>query len=187
MKPAPHFLPPRKQVIYAITRRMLDETAMNAASFAVAVAENYLSLTAPDVRELKFRSAEGYDVFEAQRHNAQIFRRYMDGTVKVLPADLEDAWVLALPAPYRDECELMLARRRGRLSVQMPGIEAGADAAAMAQVMAEAGALCSTWARSLADGVVDRGELKEIDQKSDGVIAAVLSLRAHVRAQVRDA
>lgn len=111
MKLRPQFLPPRQSVVYAITRRMLDETAMNAQSFAMAVAELYIATTAPDVRQVKFRIGSEDDA----RHNAQILRRYMDGTLKTLPADLEDAWVMALPAAYRDECETLLARRRGRM------------------------------------------------------------------------
>lgn len=187
MKHGLHFLPPRQQVIYAVTRRMLDETAINANTFAMAVAELYLQMTAPDVRSVPLKLGEGEDLLAAMKNNGQILRRYMDGTVKTLPADLEDAWVLALPTPFREDCEQRLARRRGRLSVEMPEDREGADAAAVAKVMAESGALCSAWARSLADGMIDRRELSEIDAKSDGVISAVLSMRAHVREQVRDA
>lgn len=151
MKPKSQFLPPRQWAIYAATRRMLDETALNAQSFAMAVAERYIATTAPDVRQVKFRIGSEDDA----RHNAQILRRYMDGTLKTLPADLEDAWVLALPEPYRSACENDLARRRGRLSVVMPECAEGEDAAAMSQVMTHAGAMCAAWGRSLEDGRID--------------------------------
>jgi hypothetical protein len=175
MKPGAQFLPPRQTVIYAVTRRMLDETAMNAASFAMAVAELYLATTAMDVRQVPFRN----DCGDALRHNGQVLRRYMDGTTKAMPADLEDAWVLALPEPYRNECEQALARRRGRLSIELPQAE-GEDAAAMAQVLAEQGAMCAAWGKALGDGRIDRDERDDILRASDGLIAAVVRFRNHL-------
>lgn len=91
MKRARQFLPPRQSVVYSYTRRMLDETATNANSFAMAVAERYHQLVAPDVRQVNLRLGEGDALSRAMDANGQILRRYMDGTVKVLPADLEDA------------------------------------------------------------------------------------------------
>lgn len=176
MKLKPQFLPPRQTVVYAITRRMLDETACNAQSFAMAVAEAYIATTAPDVRQVKFRIGSEDDA----RHNAQILRRYMDGTLKTLPADLEDAWVMALPAPYRDECETLLARRRGRISVPLPEADAGEDAAAMAQVLAKAGEMCGHWGTALQDGHIDARERDQILLASDEVIGAVVRFRRHL-------
>lgn len=176
MKPAPHFLPPRQTVIYSATRRMLDETAANAQSFAMAVAEIYIRTTAPDVRQVKFRIGSEDDA----RHNAQLLRRYMDGTVKTLPADLEDAWVMALPEPYRGECEQALARRRGRLSIELPACDAGEDAAALSEVMLHTGEMCASWGRSVADGRIDAREREEILAHSDGVIAAVVRFTRHI-------
>ena len=176
MKPRPQFLPPRQTVVYAITRRMLDETAMNAQSFAMAVAELYIATTAPDVRQVKFRIGSEDDA----RHNAQILRRYMDGTLKTLPADLEDAWVMALPSAYRDECEALLARRRGRVSVALPEADSGEDAAAMAQVLSKAGELCGHWGRALADGHIDARERDQVLLSSDEVMSAVLRFRRHL-------
>lgn len=170
MKLGPQFLPPRQSVIYAHTRRMLDETAMNAQSFAMSVAEIYIRTTAPDVRQVKFRIGSDDDA----RHNAQILRRFMDGTLKTLPADLEDAWVLALPEPFRGDCEQALARRRGRLSVVLPDVADGEDAAALSEVMTQTGAVCAAWGRAVADGRIDARERDLILKHTDGVIAAVV-------------
>src|SRR5688572_24462662 len=101
MKRAPHFQPPRQSVIYGYTRRMLDETATNANSFAMVVAEKYLAMVAPDVRCVPFRLGDGDELLKAMKNNAQILRRFMDNTVRTLPVDLEDAWVMALPEPHR--------------------------------------------------------------------------------------
>jgi hypothetical protein len=181
MKPATQFLPPRQSVIYAYTRRMLDQTAMNANSFAMVVAELYCAKNAPDVRHVALRLGDGDDLFEAMRANGQTLRRYMDGTVKVLPADLEDAWVLALPEPYRSDCERDLARRRGRYSFELPGHVAGEDFASIGRVMEQAGELVTEWGKSVADGKLDADELSRIENETDDVITALLQLRAYAR------
>lgn len=176
MKPELQFLPPRQYELTHSARRVFDETALNSQSFAMRVAELYLKRTAPDVRNVPFRL--GDDPAADMRANAQTLRRYMDGTVKAMPADLEDAWVLALPEPYRSECETALARRRGRLSVLAPDDVQGADAHALAGVMGASGELCAQFGRALSDGRIDARERARMLAQSDSVIAAVLQFRA---------
>lgn len=177
MKRGPHFLPPLQSVVFGYTRRMLDETATNANSFAMDVADRYLATVAPDVRTVPFKLGEGDALLSAMKANGQTLRRYMDGTVKSLPADLLDAWVLALPEPYRSDCERDLARRRGRYSIGVPAELDGAELASIADVMKETGELCATWGQALADGRVSHCEERRIVDESDDVIAAVLALR----------
>jgi hypothetical protein len=181
MKRRPQYLPPRQSVVIGYTRRMLDETAMNANTFAMAVAERYLETVAPDVRQVPFRLGEGDALFKAIKDNAQTLRRYMDGTVKVLPADLEDAWVLSLPEPYRSECERDLARRRGRYSFELPGDIASEDFATIGEVMQQSGELFSEWGKSVADGHLTPAELQRVEKETDDVIAALLRLRTYAR------
>jgi hypothetical protein len=185
MKHAPQYLPPRQSVIYGYTRRMLDQTAMNANSFAMIVAERYCAMTAPDVRHVALKLGECDELFEAMRANGQTLRRYMDGTVKVLPADLEDAWVLSLPEPYRSDCERDLARRRGRYSFEMPADSTNEDYAAIGDVMRQAGELVTEWGKSVADGKLDADELARIENESDDVIAALLRLRQYARGRAK--
>jgi hypothetical protein len=185
MKPASQFLPPRQSVIYAYTRRVLDETAMNANSFAMVVAERYCASTAPDVRHVPLKLGEGDALFEAMRANGQTLRRYMDGTVKVLPADLEDAWVLSLPEPYRSDCERDLARRRGRYSFELPSAGSSEDFASIGRVMEQAGELVTEWGKSVADGKLDADELSTIENETDDVITALLQLRAYARERAK--
>ncbi|RXK68650.1 hypothetical protein ERT44_05265 [Stenotrophomonas sp. MA5] len=179
MKDGRHFLPPRQSIVYAHTRRMLDATATNYSSFAMEVAERYLGMTAADVRQVKLRTGEGTDLIRAMENNAQIIRRYMDGTVKTLPADLEDAWVLSLPEPYRTDCERDLARRRGMLAVAMPGAP-GLEVASVAKLVSEYGNLLNALAPTLADGRFGPDDLphkRQVDIAGDHVIAAVIGLR----------
>lgn len=182
MKREPHFLPPLQSVIYGFTRRMLDETATNAQSFAMVVAEKYLALTAPDVRTVPFRL--GDDLAGDVRNNAQILRRYMDGTVKSLPADLIDAWVLSLPEPYRGDCERALARRRSLLPVKQVASDEIAQAVGLSELASEFGKLLEAIAPALADGQITEADLpyaRQILNKSDALIAAVLSVRGRVQ------
>lgn len=180
MRRATHFLPPRQSVVYGYTRRMLDETATNANSFAMAVAEHYLATVAPDVRTVPFKLGEGDALIASLKANGQTLRRYMDGTVKALPADLEDAWITALPEPYRSDCERDLARRRGRYSVALPESLSVAEFASMAKVMQEAGELCAAWGQALGDGRLCDADHHQINDRGDDVIAAVLSLRRYM-------
>lgn len=187
MKGVRQFLPPRQQVVYAHTRRMLDATASNYTTFAMDVAERYLSMVAPDVRQVKLRTGEGVELIKAMENNAQVLRRYMDGTVKTLPADLEDAWVMALPEPFRGECERDLARRRGMLAVQMPADDEAAQAVGLARLAHEFGELMSALAPALADGKLDATDLpyaRRILDESDDLISAVVALRRQVQALV---
>ena len=136
MKLGRQFLPSRQQVIYGYTHRLLNETAMNANSFAMQVAENYFAMTAPHMRDKKavpLRMGHGDDLADALKANGQALRRYMDGTVKTLPADLEDAWVLSLPEPYRTAA--VKDRRALQLSVD------DTPALRISQLMARARAL----------------------------------------------
>ncbi|WP_273081278.1 hypothetical protein [Stenotrophomonas nitritireducens] len=187
MKLGRQFLPPRSQVIYAYTHRLLNETATNANSFAMQVAENYFALVAPHMRDKKavpFRLGEGDDLADALKANGQALRRYMDGTVKTLPADLEDAWVLSLPEPYRSDCERDLAARRGLLPIRLAHIAADADTAGIGSLMADFGQLVTALTPAIADGVIDERDRpharKIVDACQDVVIAAVTVERRFV-------
>lgn len=183
MKRESHFQPPRQSVVYRYTRQMLDETATNANSFAMEVAERYTRTVAPDVRHAAFRVGEGDALIAAMRNNGQILRRFMDGSVKVLPADLEDSWVMALPEPYRSDCERELAQRRGRWSTpELPATESG-QAIGLAQLMADVAQLFEALAPALADGKITAEDLphaRRILKESDDLIAGVLAVRRMV-------
>lgn len=184
MKRVPQFQPPRQSVIYAYTRRMLDETATNANTFAMQLAELYIATVAPDVRNVPFRLGEGDELLKAMKNNGQILRRFMSGDVKVLPADLEDAWVMALPQPYRRDCERDLARRRGQWTcAELPETEAG-HATCLARVAAEFGQLMEALAPALADGCIDTKDLphaRRILNESDDLISAVINVRRQLQ------
>lgn len=180
MKTKAHYQPPRQSVIFGYTRRMLDETNTNAQSFSMMVAENYITNVAPDVRNVPLELGQGEKLCAAMKNNGQIIRRFMDRTVKNLPVDLEDAWVMSLPEPYRSDCERDLARRRNMLMVPMLPDADTADAENLSTLAKEFGELVHALAPALADGHFDRKDLKyarKILNESDDLITAVLSLR----------
>lgn len=183
MKLGRQFLPSRQQVIYGYTHRMLNETAMNANSFAMQVAENYFAMTAPHMHDKKavpLRMGQGDDLADALKANGQALRRYMDGTVKTLPADLEDAWVLSLPEPYRSDCERDLAARRGLLPIRLALIAADADTAGIGNLMTEFGSLVSALTPATADGVIDardRPHARSIIERCNDVVIAALTIQ----------
>ena len=181
MKPGTQFLLPRQRIVYDFTERMLRETGSNRRSFAMAVAEQYLVRTAEDDRTHAFRITQGGKVEDDKKHNGQILGRYLDGTLKSLPADLEDAWVCALPQPYRDECERALALRRG-----MPAGD-GLSVASVSRLCQEYGQLMEALGPALSNGVLgpeDQQHVPRIRREGRDLIAAVLALEAELDAAV---
>ena len=181
MKPALQFLSPRSAVIYAHTRRMLNTTAQCVRKFALQVAENYVASMAPDQRQVPFKMGVTLDdLIKAEKHNGQIINRYMDGTVKALPADLEDAWITALPEPFRSDCERDLADRRGIYAQKKLEQSEQGEAVGLAGLAKEFGELVEALAPALADGKISRADLpyvRNILKQGTDLISAVLSMQ----------
>ncbi|MEN5208006.1 hypothetical protein ABE493_07770 [Stenotrophomonas terrae] len=179
MKPAPQFMTPRQEVVYFYTDKAIRETGTNRRSYAMVVADRYLQMMAEDDCDVPFRITRGGDVENDKKHNGQILGRYLDGVVKKLPADLEDALVLSLPEPYHSDCERELARRRGMLAVPMPsGVRT--SVASMAALFTEYAEHVEALAPALENGRFgpeDRPHRGKINATGDAVIAAVLAVR----------
>jgi hypothetical protein len=180
------YQPLRSAIVFAHTRAFFDETGYCASQFGMEVAELYVARVAPDLREQGPNFKLGVTTDElcaAQRHNGQLIRRYMGGIeLKVFPADLEDAWVLALPEPYRGDCERALARGRGMLPFWLAMGE-GAASLSVGAMAVEFGELVQALAPTLADGQFTREDLphaRRILDEADGLIASVLSVRAQI-------
>lgn len=184
MKPARHFPPLRSAVIFEHTRRMLAETSQCVRTFAMRVTEEYMATVAPALRQVPFRyGVTGDDLYKAEKHNGQIINRYLDGTVKIFPADLEDAWVRAMLSPYHEQLEAELSGRRGLLAVKRlpPGEQS--EAVGLGTLAKEFGELLEALAPALADGRITEADLphaKRVLRESDDLISAVMSLRRQV-------
>lgn len=187
MKHATQFLPKRQDVVYGFTLQMLRDTGTNRRSFAMEVADRYLQLIAEDDRDVPFRITRGGDGDADKKHNGQILGRYLDGVVKTLPANLEDAWVLSLPEPYRANCERELCRRRGVLPIRLDAIEESRDTAGVGHLMTSFGELVAAISPAVADGVIDekdRPHASRIINETDDMLIGLVTFRKAIVALV---
>lgn len=109
-----------------------NEGRMTQENFAADVVDQYHQRTAPHLRSIEFHQHQrGGDPYKVQRLNAQLlFRMRPDGPTR-LPAEIEEAMVMALPVAYRNECLRELSQRYGLLAAEIP---AAIDAPASAQM-----------------------------------------------------
>lgn len=169
---------PRSATILRYTRQAVNEHRLVVTTFANEVVDRYLATHPMHMRVVKFREPAG-DVdalCDALKHNAQIVDRYIKGVLKAFPADLEEAWTTALPAPYRAACECELVRRRGFLGAKLRTQADRADAS-IADVMHEFADFVSANGEAMVDGQYDAVERARTVHEIDDVIAALISFR----------
>lgn len=120
-----HYVAPRAQVLFRFTTEAIRNSGLDDQSFAALVAEAYMAGVAPAERIIAFHlGTDTATIDQANKRNAKLIERFRNGTVK-LPADLEEAWVAALPEPWSTDCARELARRYGFMGAKTPVGEAG--------------------------------------------------------------
>lgn len=178
------FREPRSQVVFRHTARCIRNSGHTDKSFAGLIAESYMRMVAPAERVVQFHVGTDLDSIErAQARNAKLIERFINGTVK-LPADLEEAWVLALPLPWRDECERELASRYGFLGVREPATHLPAELLSVAGVLAEVAHVMEAVAHVTADGCVtaaDAPALQRLMSEAREAQAELATLRETAR------
>ena len=152
---------PRSAVVLRHTREaMRTDTRMCIRKFASRVAEHYISTVDEHDREIQFHVGTTLDTAcDAEKANAQLIGRFLNGTVR-LPADLEEAWVHALPEPHRLECARELARRYGFLGAVIPD-ESDTPVSSVGDLAIRFGAAMQTLGPILADGRIDHDDCPE--------------------------
>jgi hypothetical protein len=176
----------RSELVCRIAREAWNAKAVSLTDFSRAVVAYYFANTPEssvntNLRQPSTTSAARLE--EDEKHNRQIVERLMKGVVKTFPADLEEAWVMALPDTYREQALRDLAARYGLLparAVQVADFQASAATLmkAIAQVM-------ETFAPIAQDGVInhlDRPHLKPF-LASIADAQGVLASLAHQAAQ----
>lgn len=115
----------------------------------------------------------------------QALDKVLNNWVKTLPADLEDAWVLSLPEPYRGHCERDLGSRRGVMPVKLMADTEAAEAVGISELMGEFGELIAALSPAMNDGRIDAADLphaRRILDESDDLIIAITAVRRRVQA-----
>lgn len=150
---------PRSQVIFRHTDAALRSTGMTLQRFATAVSDMYQSRVAELDRIVDFHLGTTTDqIVKAEKANLQLVTRFLRGVVK-LPADLEEAWVEALPEPNRTDCARELARRYGFIGAREPQSATAAQTLNAAGVTIELGHLLQELAQVLSDHKVSASDL----------------------------
>lgn len=140
----------RSAVIADAVRTLLRTTRTSMGSYAQTVADIYLLRTPEPMRVVRFHT--GPDAYRAMRANEQIVRRWLDDDASArLPADAEEACVLAMPQPLRDEVLGVLAGRYGLLAARAPQADCRDDARGLAALFTATGQAGEQVARMLAN------------------------------------
>jgi len=183
MKCDPQVREPRSQVVFRHTAAALRCSGLTMQVLATAIADRYQEMVAPGERIVEFHVGTTADsIVRAHKANLQLVTRFLAGTVK-LPADLEEAWVQALPEPHRADCERELAQRYGFLGARTPEHSGQACALGTAMVSIEFGQLLQHIAGVMADGTVTASDLDNLNRamkEADDLVAVVTSLKASV-------
>lgn len=153
-----HFGAPRAQVLFRYTIEAIRNSGLNDQSFAAGVAEAYMASVAPAERIIAFHiGTDTATIDQANKRNAKLIERFRNGTVK-LPADLEEAWVAALPEPWRTDCARELARRYGFMGAKTPEGQPG-SVLSTARMCIELGESLQAMAEVGPNGAADGGAL----------------------------
>lgn len=171
---------PRSQTLTRGALAALRGTGLTLGEYAANVVELYHQRVALHERTVKFHS--GGDPYDTRRANEQIVTRYMNAQVR-FAADLEEAWVLALPNPYRQHLLAELADRYGLIAAAAPATCGPDQQCQVGKLCKETGEAMVKVGELLDDGVIDQRDrpaamaaLREIDD----VIAAATSLKATI-------
>lgn len=172
----------RAAVVFRHTWAALRSSALCERKLAARIAEAYIARVPLADRVVAFHAGTTTDdLLRAEKANAQLFGRFLRGVVK-LPADLEEAWVQALPEPHREECARELVRRYGFLPARAPTSGAG-PVATLGVLLREFGETVGALEPIVADGRVDGADaphLKRALKELNDLQAALVSFQAQL-------
>lgn len=171
----------RDKVVADHVALALRHSELTRESFADQVMQLYCSRTPLHLRHIPFHAhTRGADPYAVIRANAQLVFRQLDGVVR-LAVELEEAVVLALPAPYQGACLRELAARYGLLAAEQPGDVPAAQLAQLGDLVREFGEALQAVAGTLSDGRLDHADALASEsavRELDDLIATATTLRA---------
>ncbi len=138
-------------------QRALDETPFTLDDFTEQLAATYCDLVPEHARRVamtRLSTDMPHRVYAAELvRMRKTVQRYMDPEGLDPKADLEEAWVLALPQPYSDECRHALVRRHNCMGVDtIPSETAPNELRAVAEAMSGASDLFHRMSQMMEDG-----------------------------------
>jgi hypothetical protein len=176
------FQRPRTSAIVRFTDLMFAETSLRPKAFAALVVDAYHARVAPEDRTVNFQiDGDPEKVAIANKQLMNRFRaQYEDNSLR-FPLDLQEAWVAALPEPYRGQCRAELARRDGLLCVPLPDLAGETDLESVGNVTRDFARSLTSISPTLDDQVIDEHDLPHIPAviaALDSLIGSATSLRA---------
>jgi len=175
---------PRSRLIIRRTVEAINGTGLNVLKFSSRVADSYRALVAANDRTLDFHESAGSlkSLLRAEKRNGNIVDRLLKGVVR-FPADLEEAWVDALPEPHRADLVRELAARYGLNGARMPEASAHRHVVDLANVLRDAGEIAKALAPACADGLITSEDATHVAAslvEIDRALADLGSLRAQL-------
>mgnify|MGYP003149094170 CR=1 FL=1 len=182
--------PRRADVLLHYLSRAEEETGLDERAFAVSLAEAYERLTPESARKIALSAPSSpiYDEYADQRGAvAERLRRYRRvNNPQPIPADLEEAWVAALPEPYSGNASRVLARRYGYIAAARPeSVRSLTDAEMIPATLHTVGDAVKCLGEMYADGRVDHGDRDKTPRAIETIDDAVATLMA-TRAKIID-
>jgi len=186
MKPVTQLFVPSETRTITILRHVtnfLFSTSTTDSAFAMSVVEVYH-------QRVPVRAARIFDFHETNnpvkdmKANTQLVSRILNRVTR-MPADLEEAFVLAMPAPFREPCMRDLAERYGLLAVHIPVAEPSEDLANLQRILKETGEAITALGPILADGKIDSSDgpyAKHALQQVHEAQAALLEMSVRITA-----
>lgn len=182
-----HTSEPRSKFIARFTGNALRQSGLCIRKFSTRVACEYLDRIATHERTVGFHTGNGSteSAFKAEKRNAQLVQRFLDGTVK-FPSDLEESWVDALPEKLRDELIRELAARYGLSATRIPGNESHHPIANLARTLHDAGDLATALSPLFASGKLNQDDIHHM-REALPVIARAVTDMTSLQAQMAHA
>jgi hypothetical protein len=175
---------PRSRFIVRRTSEILRRAPLCVRKFASTVATLYMGRTVDHERVIQFDQESGSidAACRAEVRNAKKVQHLLDGEVK-FPADLEEAWVDALPGPHKNDLIRELAARYGLIGARAPVCSSLHPIADLASVLRDAGEISTALAPAFANGTLDSQDAPHLLQARP-IISRALADCASLLAQI---
>jgi hypothetical protein len=176
-------------VIIQRTLAIIAKTGDNVAKFASRVADGYMSSVGRDDRTIDFVVASSSSIealTTAESRNREKIDHILRGVTR-FPADLEEAWINALPDPDRSDLVRALAQRYGLIGAKLPDLQP--HIARLSDVLTDAGRTAQLLAPMFSKGTLDvqseNGQrvVASLVQMNRG-IADLISLQEQIKAML---